>query len=105
MGPGAHVVAVCQPCVAVLAAVAVMAQAKNLAQPRSMTLMAGPIDTRVNPSTVNELAKKRTIEWFERTLTAGSAAAHAITEPFRRGGDVQLAAFGFANIGRQGKRA
>ena len=35
-----------------------------------MTLMAGPIDTRVNPTKVNELAKKRTIEWFERTLTA-----------------------------------
>ena len=59
MGPGAHVVAVCQPCVAVLAAAAVMAQAGNPAQPRSMTLMAGPIDTRVNPTKVNELAKKR----------------------------------------------
>ena len=49
MGAGAHVVAVCQPCVAVLVAVAVMAQSSNFAQPRSMTLMAGPIDTRVNP--------------------------------------------------------
>ena len=70
MGPGAHIVAVCQPCVAVLAAAAVMAQAGNPAQPRSMTLMAGPIDTRVNPTKVNELAKTRTIEWFERTLIA-----------------------------------
>ena len=59
MGPGAHVLAVCQPCVSVLAAVAVMAAAGNPAQPRSMTLMAGPIDTRVNPTKVNELAKKR----------------------------------------------
>src|SRR6516164_6239403 len=48
IGPPAHILAVCQPCVAVLAAVAVMAQAGNPAQPRSMTLMAGPIDTRVN---------------------------------------------------------
>ena len=47
IGPGAHVVAVCQPCVAVLVAAAVMAQAGNPAQPRSMTLMAGPIDSHV----------------------------------------------------------
>ena len=35
-----------------------------------MTLMAGPIDTRVNPTKVNDLANKRTLAWFERTLTA-----------------------------------
>jgi poly(3-hydroxybutyrate) depolymerase len=70
IGPGAHVLAVCQPCVSVLAAVAVMAQAGNPAQPRSMTLMAGPIDTRINPTKVNALAKKHSIEWFERALTA-----------------------------------
>ncbi len=57
MGPGAHVVAVCQPCVAVLAAAAIMAEEGDAAQPRSMTLMAGPIDTRVNPTKVNDLAK------------------------------------------------
>ena len=66
IGPPAHILAVCQPCVAVLAAVAVMAQTGNPAQPRSMTLMAGPIDTRVNPTKVNELAKRRSIDWFER---------------------------------------
>ena len=56
-GPGSHVLAVCQPTVPVLAAVALMAQDRNPAQPRSMTLMAGPIDTRLNPTKVNELAK------------------------------------------------
>jgi poly(3-hydroxybutyrate) depolymerase len=103
MGPGAHVVAVCQPCVAVLAAVAVMAQAKNPAQPRSMTLMAGPIDTRVNPSKVNELAKKRSIEWFERTLTASVPLRYP--GAFRRvyPGFVQLAAFMSMNIERHVK--
>ena len=65
MGPGTHVLAVCQPCVAVLAAVAAMAQGGHTAQPRSMTLMAGPIDVRINPTTVDELAKKRWIEWFD----------------------------------------
>ena len=61
IGPGAHVVAVCQPCVAALAAAAVMAQQGNEAQPRSMTLMAGPIDCRVNPTKVNELATSKPI--------------------------------------------
>ena len=61
IGPGAHMVAVCQPCVAALVAASVMAQADSSAQPRSMTLMAGPIDTRINPTKVNELAKSKPI--------------------------------------------
>lgn len=68
LGPGAHVVAVCQPCVQVLTAVALMAENGNKAQPRSMTLMAGPIDCRVNPTEVNNLATGKPIEWFEKNL-------------------------------------
>ena len=103
MGPGSHILAVCQPCVAVLAAAAVMAQAGNPAQPRSMTLMAGPIDTRVNPTKVNELAKKRTIEWFERTLTASVPLRYP--GAFRRvyPGFVQLVAFMSMNVERHVK--
>ncbi|HVO01827.1 MAG TPA: polyhydroxyalkanoate depolymerase [Candidatus Cybelea sp.] len=67
LGP-AHVIAVCQPCVQVLTAVAAMAEKRHPAQPRSMTLMAGPIDTRINPGKVNELARSQTMEWFERNL-------------------------------------
>ena len=70
MGPGAHMVAVCQPCVQALAAAALMAEDDNPCQPRSMTLMAGPIDTRINPTKVNELATGRPIEWFEQNLIA-----------------------------------
>ncbi|PNG25180.1 poly(3-hydroxybutyrate) depolymerase [Methylocella silvestris] len=70
MGPKSHVVAVCQPCVAVLAAASIMAENDDPAQPASMTLMAGPIDTRVNPTKVNDLAKTKPIEWFERNLLA-----------------------------------
>jgi poly(3-hydroxybutyrate) depolymerase len=68
MGEGSHLVSVCQPCVAALAAAAVMAETGNRAQPRSLTLMAGPIDTRQNPTKVNDLAKSRPIEWFEKNL-------------------------------------
>jgi poly(3-hydroxybutyrate) depolymerase len=68
LGEGSHMIAVCQPAVAALAATAVMAEHGNKAQPRSLTLMAGPIDTRQNPTKVNELAKSRSIEWFEKNL-------------------------------------
>ena len=93
MGPGAHVVAVCQPCVAALVATAVMAQDANPAQPRSITLMAGPIDTRVNPTKVNELANSKPIEWFEQNLIATVPMRYRGS--FRRvyPGFVQLAAF------------
>ena len=103
MGPGAHMLAVCQPCVAALAATTVMAEAGNAAQPRSLTLMAGPIDTRVNPTRVNDLAKKRSIEWFERTLTASVPLRYP--GAFRRvyPGFVQLAAFMSMNIDRHVK--
>jgi len=99
MGP-AHVVAVCQPCVAVLVATAVMAQAGNAAQPRSMTLMAGPIDTRVNPTKVNALANSRSIEWFEQNLIATVPLRYP--GAFRRvyPGFVQLAAFMSMNVER-----
>jgi poly(3-hydroxybutyrate) depolymerase len=64
MGAGSHVVAVCQPCVPVLAAAALMAEDGDAAQPRSMTLMAGPIDTRISPTKVNELAHQQPIKWL-----------------------------------------
>jgi poly(3-hydroxybutyrate) depolymerase len=100
IGPGAHVVAVCQPCVAVLVAVAVMAQTDHAAQPRSMSLMAGPIDARINPTQVNELALSQPIEWFERNLLASVPLRYP--GAFRRvyPGFVQLAAFMSMNIER-----
>jgi poly(3-hydroxybutyrate) depolymerase len=103
IGPGAHVVAVCQPCVTVLVATAVMAQGDNAAQPRSMTLMAGPIDTRVNPTRVNALANSRSIEWFEQNLIATVPLRYP--GAFRRvyPGFVQLAAFMSMNVERHMK--
>jgi polyhydroxyalkanoate depolymerase len=76
IGPGGHVVAVCQPCVPVLAAVAVMAEGGNPAQPRSMTLMAGPVDARVNPTSVNKLATSHPMSWFEQNVIATVPARH-----------------------------
>lgn len=70
VGPDTHLVAVCQPCVPTLAAVALMAQRNHIAQPRSMTLMAGPIDCRINPTLVNKLATDKPIDWFEENLVS-----------------------------------
>ncbi|GAJ95685.1 polyhydroxyalkanoate depolymerase [Agrobacterium sp. SHOUNA12C] len=64
LGPDTHVVAVCQPSVPVLAAAAVMEAAGDPLSPASMTLMGGPIDTRINPTAVNQLAKDKPLEWF-----------------------------------------
>ncbi|MCJ2065523.1 polyhydroxyalkanoate depolymerase [Methylobacterium sp. J-088] len=70
IGEGAHMVAVCQPAVQALVAAAAMAQTKDAAAPRSMTLMAGPVDCRINPTGVNELANSKPITWFEQNLIA-----------------------------------
>ncbi len=100
IGPGTHLLAVCQPTVAALAAVSLMAADDHPAQPASMTLMAGPLDTRINPTKVSALAKSKPIEWFERNLIiavpVGFAGAHRRVYP----GFVQLSAFMAMNLGR-----
>jgi poly(3-hydroxybutyrate) depolymerase len=68
LGGDVHVVAVCQPSVPVMAAVAVMEAQDDHAVPRSMVLMGGPIDTRVNPTAVNALAQSRGVDWFRRNV-------------------------------------
>lgn len=90
LGPGTHVLAVCQPCVPVLAAAALMAQRDHPAQPRSLTLMAGPVDTRVNPTAVNVLANEKPIEWFERHLVH--------TVPWRHAGAMRRVYPGFLQL-------
>jgi polyhydroxyalkanoate depolymerase len=103
MGPGAHVVAVCQPCVQVLAAAAVMAQAGNPAQPASMTLMAGPVDTRVSPTKVNELAMSKPLSWFENNVIARVPARYEGAGRRVYPGFVQLSAFVSMNLERHMK--
>jgi poly(3-hydroxybutyrate) depolymerase len=100
IGPPCHVVAVCQPTVSVLSAVSIMSQTGHRATPRSMTLMAGPIDTRINPTRVNDLAKSQSIDWFEKKLIGkvprGFAGAGRRVYP----GFLQLTAFVSMNFER-----
>jgi len=100
LGPGSHVLAVCQPCVPVLAAVALMAEDADEAQPRSMTLMAGPIDARLNPTKVNELATRNPISWFEDMLTSKVPLCYKGARRRVYPGFVQLTAFMSMNLER-----
>jgi poly(3-hydroxybutyrate) depolymerase len=67
IGPDVHVIAVCQSCVPVLAAVALMEESGDPSAPRSMTLMSGPIDTRVSPTGVNRFVASSPLALFELT--------------------------------------
>lgn len=100
MGDQTHVVAVCQPCVQVLTAAAVMAQTGNAFQPRSMTLMAGPVDTRINPTTVNKLATDKPIGWFRKNLIATVPSRYLGAGRKVYPGFVQLGAFMAMNLSR-----
>ena len=103
LGLNSHLLAVCQPCVQALAATAVMAEAGNPATPASMTLMAGPVDTRINPTKVNALAESHSIAWFEQNLI--SAVPRGLKGAGRRvyPGFLQTAAFVTMNSERHEK--
>jgi poly(3-hydroxybutyrate) depolymerase len=70
IGPGAHMLAVCQPSVPCYAAAALMSDTKHPCRPKTLTMMGGPIDTRKAPTAVNLLAQNRPFEWFSSTVIA-----------------------------------
>ena len=100
LGPGTHVLGVCQPCPAALAATAILAARGSDCVPRSLTLMAGPVDARSNPTAVNELATATPLSWFEDnvvfTVPLGHAGAGRRVYP----GFLQLSAFASMNLRR-----
>jgi poly(3-hydroxybutyrate) depolymerase len=90
LGPDVHVVAVCQPAVPVLCAVSLLADMDDPKQPRSMTLMGGPIDTRYAKTIVTEVGEQRPMEWFRNTVI------HAL--PFYYPGAYRLVYPGFIQL-------
>ncbi len=100
LAPDLHVIAVCQPSVPVLAAVALMAAAGDPDQPRTMTLMGGPIDPEANPTAVNQLATSHSLDWFEHNVIGMVPARYP--GAFRRvyPGFLQLAGFMTMNLDR-----
>ncbi|GEP07269.1 poly(3-hydroxybutyrate) depolymerase [Methylobacterium oxalidis] len=100
MGEGSHMLAVCQPAVQALAAAAVMAETRNPAAPRSMTLMAGPVDCRISPTAVNDLATSKPIAWFEKNLISTVPQRHRGAGRRVYPGFVQVSAFVSMNAKR-----
>ena len=68
LGPGAHVMAVCQPGPACLAAAALMHEDGEQAAPLSLTIMGSPIDARLSPTEPNLLSEKRSLDWFKQNM-------------------------------------
>ncbi|WP_312861493.1 polyhydroxyalkanoate depolymerase [Segnochrobactrum spirostomi] len=91
LGPNTHVLAVCQPAVPVFAAAALMEEDDDPAIPASITLMGGPIDTRVNRTEVNKVAEQRGIDWFRRNVI--------MTVPFPHPGFMRPVYPGFLQLG------
>ena len=100
LGPGVNLVAVCQPAVPVLAAVAVMEAADDPLSPASMTLMGGPIDTRIKPTAVNELAQNKPIEWFRDNVVMTVPFPHPGFSRSVYPGFLQLSGFMSMNLER-----
>ena len=100
LGRDVHILAVCQPAVPVMAAVALMNAARDPDAPRSMTLIGGPIDTREAPTKVNEFARRHDLDWFRQntihTVPIGNRGFMRAVYP----GFLQLAGFMAMNLDR-----
>ena len=100
LAPDVHVMAVCQPSVPVMAAASLMAHARDPRQPRSLTLMGGPIDTRISPTVPNDLAMRNSMMWFRQNVI--SSVPFTYPGAMRRvyPGFVQLTSFITMNFDR-----
>lgn len=99
IGPGAHMLAVCQPSVPALAATAILGEDRHPCRPLSLTMMGGPIDTREAPTSVNDLAMQRPLEWFRHTVIATVPLQYPGAGRNVYPGFLQLAGFMSMNLG------
>jgi poly(3-hydroxybutyrate) depolymerase len=99
IGPGAHMLAVCQPSVPCYAAAAVMSEDRHPARPRTLTMMGGPIDTREAPTGVNLLATQRPYAWFQNNVIATVPYTYPGSGRAVYPGFLQLAGFMAMNLG------
>jgi poly(3-hydroxybutyrate) depolymerase len=99
IGPGTHMLAVCQPSVPAYAAAAVMSADKNPARPKTLTMMGGPIDTREAPTEVNTVATQRPHSWFQQNVIATVPFFYPGAGRKVYPGFLQLAGFMAMNLG------
>lgn len=100
LGPDVHVIAVCQPSVPVMAAASLMAEAKDPRQPKSLTLMGGPIDTRVSPTVPDDLAMRNSMMWFRQNVISTVPINHPGAMRRVYPGFLQLTSFISMNLDR-----
>lgn len=98
-GERVHMMAVCQPSVPALAATAILNAAQHPARPATLTMMGGPIDTRKSPTTVNDMAMERPIEWFRQSVIATVPMNYRGAGRTVYPGFMQLASFMSMNLG------
>ncbi len=98
--PPVHLLAVCQPTVACLAASAYLEETKSPNSPASLILMAGPIDTRINPTKVNHLAAEKSIDWFAENVISVVPDKYLGKNRRVYPGFMQLLSFMQMNIGK-----
>lgn len=99
IGPGAHMMAVCQPSVPAFAATALLNGRKHPCRPATLTMMGGPIDTREAPTEVNDLASERPHVWFKRNMIATVPMTYPGAGRRVYPGFVQLFSFMSMNLG------
>ncbi|MFA7585167.1 MAG: polyhydroxyalkanoate depolymerase [Novosphingobium sp.] len=99
IGPGTHMMAVCQPSVPALAAAAIMAEDGHACRPATLTMMGGPIDTREAPTSVNDVAMQRPLAWFEHSVIATVPLNYPGAGRRVYPGFLQLAGFMAMNLG------
>lgn len=99
IGPGAHMLAVCQPSVPAYAAACLMSADKDPCRPRTLTMMGGPVDTREAPTKVNTVATQRTLAWFENHVILTVPFFHPGAGRRVYPGFLQLTGFMAMNLG------
>lgn len=100
IGPDVHVIAVCQPGPAVVAAVSLMHQANDPMVPATMTIMGGPVDPRQSPTVPNKLATERPLYWFKRNMLSRVPYPHLGFMRSVYPGFLQLTGFMAMNLDR-----
>ncbi|MEM6636677.1 MAG: polyhydroxyalkanoate depolymerase [Pseudomonadota bacterium] len=93
LGPDTHVIAVCQPAPLALAATAYLADVKPDAQPRSLTLIGGPIDPDANPTDVTDFGRRMTMGQLEELVIQRVGFKYAGVGRMVYPGLLQLASF------------
>lgn len=99
IGPGTHVLAVCQPSVPAFAATAVMGKHEHPCRPVTLTMMGGPIDTREAPTSVNDVAMQQPLSWFENNVITNVPLSYPGAGRRVYPGFLQLAGFMAMNLG------